>query len=131
MSWPINNTLTIKSDENTFETILNLFADLDNDTTTYEKFCTEDEIKSFDVTRGIEIDVDTDEQSIFFRTNFDPAVPVVVKLATLFPAVTFEYAYEKVDDEEHDMFDIYSGGVLVSREDEIVTWHEEDEEEDE
>ena len=44
MSWPINNTLTIKSDENTFETILNLFADLDNDTTTYEKFCTEDEI---------------------------------------------------------------------------------------
>ena len=129
MSWPINNTLTIKSDENTFETILNLFADLDNDTTTYEKFCTEDEIKSFDVTRGIEIDVDTDEQSIFFRTNFDPAVPVVVKLATLFPAVTFEYAYEKVDDEEHDMFDIYSGGVLVKREDEIVTWHEEDEEE--
>ena len=129
MSYPINNTLTIKSDENTFETILNLFADLDNDTTTYEKFCTEDEIKSFDVTRGIEIDVDTDEQSIFFRTNFDPAVPVVVKLATLFPAVTFEYAYEKVDDEEHDMFDIYSGGVLVKREDEIVTWHEEDEEE--
>lgn len=129
MSYPINNTLTIKSDENTFETILNLFVDLENDTTTYEKFCTEDEIKSFDVTRGIEIDVDTDEQSIFFRTNFDPAVPVVVKLATLFPAVTFEYAYEKVDDEEHDMFDIYSGGVLVKREDEIVTWHEEDEEE--
>ena len=130
MSYPINNGLHIKSDKKTFKTIMNLFVDLENDTTTYEKFCTAEEIKAFDVTRGNSIGVDSKEQAIYFVTNFDPIVPVIEKLVKLFPAVDFEYSYEMLDDEEHEMCDYYSGGVLVKREDEIVTWDEEDEEED-
>ncbi len=126
MSWPISNYLVIKSNKETFKTILNLFVDLKSDTTTYEKFCTPEEIKAFDVTRGISITLDQKAQSIDFITNFNPAVPIVEKLAKLFPAVNFEYDYELLDNEEHEVFDIYSNGVLVSREDKVVTWHEDE-----
>ncbi len=133
MSWPIDNYIHVKSDKKTFENIVNMLVDEKNDITTYEKFCTAEEIKAFDVTCGHFIIVDLGDQSIRFITNFDPAVPIVAKLATLFPEATFEYGYERADDKVHDMFDIYSGGELVRREDVVETWDddEEDEEEDE
>ncbi len=112
-NYPISNGLHIKSDKKTFKTIMNLFVDLENDITTYENFCTAEEIKAFDVTRGNSIGFDSKEQAIYFITNFDPIVPVIEKLVKL-PAVDFEYSYEMVDDEEHEMCDYYSGGVLVS-----------------
>ena len=68
---------------------------------------------------------------IFFILNERTTKAAAAAIAKMFPDARIEYGYEKADDDEHEMFDVYSNGILVTHEDKIVTWNEEDEDEDE
>ena len=85
--------------------------------------------KDFIKTLGY-LTIDEKEQTIWYQTNSDPSDKVVAAIAKKFPDARIEYGYEKADDDEHDMFDVYNNGILVSHEDKIVTWNEEDEDEE-
>ena len=144
MSWPIPNFMVIKSSKKTFKQIAELIDKNDREShTNFDAFIPEP--KDLDVQTlinwheenwgcawdGLYLTIDEKEQTIWYETNSDPSDKVVAAIAKKFPDARIEYGYEKADDDEHDIFDVYSNGILVSHEDKIVTWNEEDENEEE
>ena len=135
MNNPIENTVTIISNKDTFEKIVSLLIDEENGETTYEKFWPVPEGKDkndiYNCTKGIYAGVDREKQTIDFTTNHMPAVLIVERIAQMFPEAKIEYAYDLYDDEVHEVFDVYEKGILISREDEIIDFEEEDFEDEE
>ena len=141
MSNPISNFIKVVSNKETFENIVNILIDEEREETTYSKFWPSPEglsereeyewrMANYQCTKGVCTIVDHNEQTIWFETNYDPAVLIVKRIAQLFHEARFEYGYTIEDDEVHDMFDVYENGVLIHHEDEIHEDEEYDEEYD-
>ena len=135
MSYPIQNYIKVISEKETFESIVALLIDEQKEETTYEKFWAipdglserenyEWREENYQCTKGIY--ADRIQQAISFETNFYPAVRIIEYIACLFPEARLEYGYDQSDDEEHEIFDVYENGILVSREDTIITYDDEE-----